>query len=107
MKSRKLTAPHELKQLPMGALVVNGSKIGEEWVFKKILNGRWMLYDLKERGLTAHYDLADRHPEWGAEHGFRELNLPVYLLSRFGRMEEALKELEYWRKHKLDRWKTS
>ena len=104
---RVISSEKDLKKLPMGALVVNGDKIGEEWVFKKTLLCRWMLFDIEQDDLGAHYRLTSRHPEWEAGLGFSSLNLPVYVLSKIGRREEALKELEYWRKHKLDRWKNS
>ena len=104
---RVISSEKDLKKLPMGALVVNGGKIGEEWVFKKTLLGKWMLFDIEQDDLNPHYRLTSRHPEWEAETGFNSLNLPVCLLSKIGRREEALEELEYWRKHKLDRWKNS
>lgn len=102
MKSRKLIHPHELKMLPVGAIVANGSKIGEEWVFRKTPAGKWMLYDLDNDDLAPHYRLTSRHPEWGAEEGFGSLNLPAYVLSRSGKQEEALAERTHWRRHKMD-----
>ena len=102
MKSRKLIHPHELKMLPVGAIVANGSKIGEEWVFRKTPAGKWMLYDLDNDDLAPHYRLTSRHPEWGAGEGFDSLNLPAYVLSRSGKQGEALAERTHWRRHKTD-----
>ena len=104
---RVISSEKDLKKLPMGALVVNGAKIGEEWVFKKTMLGKWMLFDIEEDSLTPHYRLTSRHPEWEAEIGFDSLNLPVCLLSKTGNLEEALASLEDWRKRKAERWKTS
>ena len=101
-----LSSDKELKKLPIGALVVNGDKIGEEWVFKKTLLCRWMLFDIEEDSLNPHYRLTSRHPEWDASLGFNSLNLPVCLLSKTGNLEEALASLEDWRKRKAERWKT-
>lgn len=102
-----LFSDKQLKKLPIGALVVNGGKIGEEWVFKKTMLGKWMLFDIEKDSLNPHYRLTSRHPEWEAEIGFNFLNLPVCLLSKTGNLEEALASLEDWRKQKAERWKTS
>lgn len=100
MKSRKLIHPHELKILPVGAIVANGYQIGEEWLFQKNLAGRWMMYDPKTHDTSRHAERIRK--DWGAELGFEALNLPVYLLSEKGSTEEFDHWLPTWRKHKLD-----
>ena len=101
MKSRKLIHPHELKILPVGAVVANGYKIGEEWLFQKNLAGRWELYSSESHSTEPHADFVAGR-DWGAELGFEALNLPVYLLSEKGEREEVDHWLPTWRKHKLD-----
>lgn len=100
--NRKVVTDRSLKKLPLGAMVANGPRIGEEWVFKKTMLGKWMLYDIEQDSLNPHSELVSRHPEWGAETGFTSLNLPVRLLSKNGNREEALEELAHWRKNKLE-----
>lgn len=104
-EQRKLHTEKELRDLPWGSVVVNGPRIGEEWVFRKNFIGCWILYDLFNDNTLPHEKIAERHPEWQAENGFPSLNLPVYVLSRENNRREALDKLHHWRLNKG--WLTS
>lgn len=94
---RTLSFDKDLHKLPVGAVVVNGHPNGNEYVFAKVSQDCWKLFDPKNYDFLPHHNLVANRPEWGAENGFRKLNLPVYLLSKEGKREEALQALKEWR----------
>lgn len=94
---RTLTFDKDLHKLPVGAVVVNGHQWANEYVFAKVTEDRWKLFDIENYDFIPHHNLTANRPEWGAEKGFPKLNLPVYVLSRSGNREEALQALNDWR----------
>lgn len=101
--SRKISYVHDLKHLPVGAVVANGCRIGEEWLFRKNLAGRWEMYDPETHDTSGHKESCEnRGWDWAGKLGFSSLNLPVYLLSKTGEADEVDHFLPLWREHKLD-----
>lgn len=95
--SRVLSFDKDLHKLPVGAAVVNGHPWAKEYVFEKVAGGLWKLINPEKPETDPHANLTRARPEWGAEDGFKELNLPVYLLSKSGNREEVLQSLNQWR----------
>ena len=97
--NRVLTTHKELRKLPVGAVVVNGTSDKDYYLFAKVeedeVGGYWKWYD-PDSGRPFHKQNAfhSLHPTYVSEKGFRELNLPVYLLTKTGNREKLAERLE-------------
>lgn len=95
LPERVLTNHKQLRKLPTGAVVANGPSDVQHFVFAKVsqdeAGGYWKWYDIKIDDFHKQNAFRHLHPDYVSEKGFRQLNLPVYLLTKTGDREELTK----------------
>lgn len=94
---RVLTTHKELRKLPVGAIVANGYSDTGYYLFAKTeqdeAGGWWKWYDPDTDDFHKQNAIHHLHPTWVTPRGFRQLNLPVYLLTKTGDRKEMRKHL--------------
>ena len=94
---RVLTTHKELRKLPVGAIVANGYSDTGYYLFAKTEQdeggGYWKWYDPDTDDFHKQNAIHHLHPTWVTPRGFRQLNLPVYLLTKTGDRKEMRKQL--------------